>query len=72
MLVSPGPAVTSANAFPLSLVALKYSVAIPAATSWTIGIQLNFVLKLSCACIIFPPDKKKQCVYPRFLSHNAI
>ena len=53
-------AVTNAKAFLFKDVALKYSVAIPAATSCTTGIHSNFVLKLSCACIIFPPDRKKQ------------
>ena len=35
ILVTPGPAVTKAKALPDSEVSLKYSLAIPAATSWT-------------------------------------
>ena len=40
-------------------VVLKYSVAIPAATSCTTGIHSNFVLKLLCMHYI-STDRKKQ------------
>jgi hypothetical protein len=64
MLVRPGPAVTKANALELlsESSSLKYSAAIPALTSWTMGIHLNFVLAELRRCIIFPPATKKQWV----------
>ena len=61
MLVSPGPAVTSANALPEPPTSLKYSVAIPAATSCTTGMH-DRVRSASSRCMMLPPATKKQCV----------
>jgi len=41
---------------------LKYSVATPAATSWTTGMQVILVRAPSRRCMMLPPATKKQCV----------
>ncbi len=64
MFVRPGPAVTSAKARPApgSAASLKYSAAIPAATSCTNGTHVIRVRTESSRCMTFPPATKKQCV----------
>ncbi len=60
--VRPGPAVTSVKARPLPPDALKYSLAMPAATSWTKGTHFMRLRTPSSRCMMFPPATKKQCV----------
>jgi hypothetical protein len=62
MLVSPGPAVTRVKERLFPDTSLKYSAAMPAATSWPKLTQLNLCLALSSKCMMLPPATKKQCV----------
>ena len=50
------------NAFPSTEISLKYSAAIPAQTSWTVGLIANRCRKLSSACMMLPPATKKHVV----------
>ena len=61
-LVKPGPAVTRTKARCSVDVSLKYSAAIPAATSWTKGMQVISCRTPSSRCMQLPPATKKQWV----------
>ena len=71
MLVRPGPAVTSTKARSSTATSLKYSAAIPAATSCTNATQAIWLRTPSRRCMLLPPATKKQWVYPSRRSHST-
>ena len=62
MLVSPAQRSPERRLGRRAMHSLKYSAAMPAATSCTTGMQVRRWLQDSSRCMMLPPATKKQCV----------